>query len=328
MKWQNEILTTTRSLLSPPTTMLKTNNRANATKKSIKLRADKQQEDLDLPYLTGGQQQQEALALGGGDQLAASQQSLVSGANLSTTLLPTSGTTKVPSGHQDAISAQLTPSSTGHHQQNSQLPFAVAKSASSSSVLSSVSLASGAQMKPSPSDAAAAATAAAAAAASSATSDTPTPTRPSDGSGAVEAAESVAGSKAIADGTTTTAKATTNNSNIKKEEAQDEKSPALEATRDTQIQTPKPRIEELKQLLRHTNSLSQLPEFGVETEDHLQLGELMDQIDVWGLNIFEVHKYSQNHSLTTVMYKIFKVSQLSYIAANIKLFGIIFIKDD
>lgn len=78
--------------------------------------------------------------------------------------------------------------------------------------------------------------------------------------------------------------------------------------RDPQIQTPKPRISELKRLLRHTNSLNQLPEFGVETEHGDQLKVLMEQIDVWGLNIFEVHKFSQQHSLTTVVYKIFKVS--------------------
>lgn len=78
--------------------------------------------------------------------------------------------------------------------------------------------------------------------------------------------------------------------------------------RDPQIQTPKPKICELKQLLRHTNSLNQLPEFGVETQSEPQLNELMDQIDVWGLNIFEVHNFSQDHSLTVVMYKIFKVS--------------------
>lgn len=78
--------------------------------------------------------------------------------------------------------------------------------------------------------------------------------------------------------------------------------------RDPQIQTPKPRINELKKLLRHTNSLNQLPEFGVETEQEPELKELMQQIDVWGLNIFEVHLFSQQHSLTAVMYKIFRVS--------------------
>lgn len=78
--------------------------------------------------------------------------------------------------------------------------------------------------------------------------------------------------------------------------------------RDPQIQTPKPRINQLKQLLRHTNSLNQLPEFGIDTEHEQDLAKLMEQIDVWGLNIFEVHTLSQDHSLTAVMYKIFKVS--------------------
>lgn len=78
--------------------------------------------------------------------------------------------------------------------------------------------------------------------------------------------------------------------------------------RDPQIQTPKPQITELKRLLRHTNSLNEIPEFGIETENEEELAQLIDQVDVWGLNIFEVHTFSQQHSLTAVMYKIFKVS--------------------
>jgi len=85
----------------------------------------------------------------------------------------------------------------------------------------------------------------------------------------------------------------------------------LHVARDPQIQTPKPRITELKRLLRHTNSLNQVPEFGIETEHEQELSLLMDQIDVWGLNVFEVHRCSEQHSLTVVMFKIFKVSFLA-----------------
>lgn len=79
--------------------------------------------------------------------------------------------------------------------------------------------------------------------------------------------------------------------------------------------TAKCRLSELKKLLRHTESLKELPEFGVKTSNEKELSELMVQIDVWGLNIFEVHRISQEHSLTVVMYKIFEVSlgELSWI---------------
>lgn len=94
---------------------------------------------------------------------------------------------------------------------------------------------------------------------------------------------------------------------VETERSSEEANQLTPVARDPQIQTPKPQINQLKRLLRHTNSLNQLPEYGVETQHETQLAELMDQIDVWGLNIFEVHQFSQQHSLTTVMYKIFKV---------------------
>jgi len=97
-----------------------------------------------------------------------------------------------------------------------------------------------------------------------------------------------------------------------KEQPPDDDEQVLEPLpgRDPQIQTPKPRIKQLKQLLRHTNSLNQLPEFGIETEYEPELESLMENIDVWGLNIFDVHKFSSEHSLTCVMFKIFKERNL------------------
>lgn len=89
-----------------------------------------------------------------------------------------------------------------------------------------------------------------------------------------------------------------------------------DAFHDCDLQTPvlvspKARLNELKRLLHHTESLNELPKFGVETSKEKELGELIDQIDVWGLNIFEVHQMSEEHSLTVVMFKIFKVSCIS-----------------
>lgn len=104
------------------------------------------------------------------------------------------------------------------------------------------------------------------------------------------------------------------------DDAPDLQSSLTAVARDPQIQTPKPQITELKRLLRHTNSLNEIPEFGIETENEEELAQLIDQIDVWGLNIFEVHTFSQQHSLTAVMYKIFKVSNRSnYLMMRISL---------
>lgn len=68
------------------------------------------------------------------------------------------------------------------------------------------------------------------------------------------------------------------------------------------------RMQHLGRLLRQTNSLEEMPTYGVESLNEEQLGSLMKQIDVWGLNIFEVHQCSQEHSLTVIMYRIFQVS--------------------
>lgn len=163
-------------------------------------------------------------------------------------------------------------------------PIAVAKSASSSSVLSSVSLSSGVQMKQQQS------LAQQNEFKIKPVNEIQAPSKASEPEPIEEATESeqvVSESKQVLD-----------------------ERPLISAVaRDPQIQTPKPQITELKRLLRHTNSLNQLPEYGVETDHEQELGLLMEQIDVWGLNIFEVHFFSQQHSLTTVVYKIFKVCE-------------------
>lgn len=188
----------------------------------------------------------------------------------------------------------------------------VAKSASSSSVLSSVSLANGTQMRQ-----------------SGAHTSTPVSVQASvelvreiAGAAKPDAASRVVGeqttpasiSEPIDESESTT---TTKQQHEQQEEAKpQQQQQATEQTTlslvacDPQIQTPKPQISELKRLLRHTNSLCQLPEYGVETQHEQELSTLMGQIDVWGLNIFDVHKYSSNHSLTAVMFKIFKERNL------------------
>ena len=275
------------STIRAPTNCLTGPTTTTTTTTTTTEQTDKQQEDLDLPYLSNQQQLQDQLELSGGQrqpspncsagQLASSQQRVDLTAS------------SLGSGSQAAEAAPGAVMSAGQQQVAAQIssPILVTKSASSSSVLSSVSLANGAQMKQQQQQRQVAADA--------------------DGASTRLAAQldELAGSGAWPEGGP-------------KESQQVAASEAAAAGdvdqalvgRDPQIQTPKPRIRELKQLLRHTNSLNQLPEFGVETENELELGELIEQIDVWGMNIFEVHKFSQQHSLTAVMYKIFKVSGL------------------
>lgn len=243
---------------------------AAAANQSLNLSLKRQQLEV--------QQQQQAI---GGDALSAASMSLASNQSAAAAAQQQAGGGGV--GANNSIQSS---------------PILVSKSASSSSVLSSVSLASGAQMKQ--------------------------PALQQQRVTLAESAPAAADQQQVAasDLATTT---TNDNQRLEKGRGEDNRlapnkdsdqeqtennnnSGPVAVARDPQIQTPKPQINELKRLLRHTNSLCQLPEFGVETEEAEQLGELMEQIDVWGLNIFEVHKFSQQHSLTAVMYKIFKVS--------------------
>lgn len=249
---------------------------------------DKQQEDLDLPYLQGNQEQEQAVGMMGGHNsqpLATSQ---------SHSALALTGSQSL--ANQQALAAAKLAQPARPTADSVQTAGTLD---SGSSRLSSVALASGAQMKQ------------------------------IVGSGVElveELADKQAKQKTQADNLADLQLRSVEASDVSKLEAaaklKQEQSDLASSNdtakqddsalgslgRDPQIQTPKPRISELKQLLRHTNSLNQLPEFGVETEDEEQLGQLMEQVDVWGLNIFEVHEFSQKHSLTVIMFKIFKVS--------------------
>lgn len=68
-----------------------------------------------------------------------------------------------------------------------------------------------------------------------------------------------------------------------------------------------------KAQLVHTNSLtssSQLPRFGVETAHEEELGKIFEDMDKWGIDLFQVSEYSNRHPLTAIMYSIFRVSFL------------------
>ncbi len=71
-------------------------------------------------------------------------------------------------------------------------------------------------------------------------------------------------------------------------------------------------ISGVKKPLTHTNSLTKLPKHGVETPNEEELGKMLQEIDKWGLDVFQVAEYSNKHPLTTIMYTIFRVSY-SYI---------------
>lgn len=224
--------------------------------------ADKQQEDLDLPYLTAHQSEHPAAGLVLVDSQQQQQPALAQSQSQSS-----------------LVAGQLRSSQTSS-KQHQELPSGADDAASLSqpaNVLSSVSLSSGAQMKPSPSG--------------------------QQATSAAELANQAAGGEPVQ---------LKEESPLQPQQAAQQIDLAqLQLTIGAggpQMQAPKPRINELKHLLKHTNSLNELPEFGVETKSEPELSQLMEQIDVWGLNIFEVHKHSQQHSLTSVMYKIFKVS--------------------
>lgn len=69
-------------------------------------------------------------------------------------------------------------------------------------------------------------------------------------------------------------------------------------------------ISGVKKSLAHTNSLTHLPKYGIETSQEDILGKVLEGIDMWGLDVFQVSEYSNGHPLTVVMYTIFKVSRI------------------
>ncbi|XP_054161516.1 cAMP-specific 3',5'-cyclic phosphodiesterase-like isoform X2 [Oppia nitens] len=66
----------------------------------------------------------------------------------------------------------------------------------------------------------------------------------------------------------------------------------------------------VKKPLSHTNSLTKLPKHGVETPFETELDRLYEDIDKWGLDVFNVAEYSNKHPLTSIMYTILKARDL------------------
>ncbi|KAF8785459.1 cAMP-specific 3' like protein [Argiope bruennichi] len=66
------------------------------------------------------------------------------------------------------------------------------------------------------------------------------------------------------------------------------------------------RISGIKKTVCHSNSFTVLPKYGIETPREEELGELLEDVDRWGVDIFRIAECSNNHPLTAVAYKIFR----------------------
>uniref|UniRef100_G1KIB8 Phosphodiesterase n=1 Tax=Anolis carolinensis TaxID=28377 RepID=G1KIB8_ANOCA len=76
-------------------------------------------------------------------------------------------------------------------------------------------------------------------------------------------------------------------------------------------QQPMCQISGVKKLM-HSSSLtnSSIPRFGVKTDQEDLLNKELDYLNKWGLNIFRVAEYSNNRSLSCIMYTIFQERDL------------------
>ena len=72
-------------------------------------------------------------------------------------------------------------------------------------------------------------------------------------------------------------------------------------------------------VLKHTNSLTRLPKYGVETPHEESLANLMSDIDLWGLDIFKASEYSIGHPLTAITFTIMKVSLFRTLSLSLSL---------
>lgn len=73
-------------------------------------------------------------------------------------------------------------------------------------------------------------------------------------------------------------------------------------------------ISGFKRPLQHTNSFTsdRLPQYGVDTPHEHQLGQVLNQIDTWGIDIFRIETLSNNRPLTCVAFAIFQVNDVFY----------------
>ena len=62
----------------------------------------------------------------------------------------------------------------------------------------------------------------------------------------------------------------------------------------------------MSQLSSSVNSL-QVPKYGVVTAFEEELGQNLDNIKIWGIDVFKISEFSNNKPLTAVTYRVFQV---------------------
>lgn len=53
----------------------------------------------------------------------------------------------------------------------------------------------------------------------------------------------------------------------------------------------------------------QVPKYGVMTAYEDELGQYLDNIKIWGIDVFKISEFSNNRPLTAVTYRVFQVSE-------------------
>ena len=66
----------------------------------------------------------------------------------------------------------------------------------------------------------------------------------------------------------------------------------------------------------------QVPKYGVMTAFEDELGQNLDNIKIWGIDVFKISEFSNNKPLTAVTYRVFQVGSpvvLSLLKININI---------
>ncbi|KAM6038297.1 LOW QUALITY PROTEIN: 3',5'-cyclic-AMP phosphodiesterase 4A [Chlamydotis macqueenii] len=86
----------------------------------------------------------------------------------------------------------------------------------------------------------------------------------------------------------------------------------LEKQHEVEIPAPGPREREKRRRLPRPRGppAAGVPRFGVETDREELLGKELDNLNSWGLNIFRVSEFSNNRSLSCIMYSVFQQREL------------------
>lgn len=53
---------------------------------------------------------------------------------------------------------------------------------------------------------------------------------------------------------------------------------------------------------------AEVPKYGVETKSQAELDKLMDEVDLWGINVFLIDELSNHRPLTAMAFTIFQVN--------------------